>query len=83
MTTLAETFSRQGITLETVTAYVQHSIDGHGQEIWQQHLTEIEQRYQHAGNQAYVLYSQMLFRPLEGELQAAGLETSRELRADQ
>ncbi len=73
MTALAETFSRKGITLETVTTYVRNYIDAHGQEIWQQHLTEIEQRYQHAGNQAYGLYSQTLFRPLEEELRAAGL----------
>jgi len=73
MITLAETFSHKGITLETVTAYVRYYIDAHGQEVWQHHLTEIEQRYQQAGNQAYGLYSQTLFRPLEEELRAAGL----------
>src|SRR5260221_14619974 len=73
MVTLAETFSHKGITLETVTAYVRYYIDAHGQEVWQHHLTEIEQRYQQAGNKAYGLYSQTLFRPLEEELRAAGL----------
>jgi len=73
MTSLAETFLRKGQTVETVAAYVQQYLDEHGQAVWRDHLPEIEQQYQQSGNQAYGLYSQTLHRPLEEELQRAGL----------
>jgi len=73
MTTLAETFSRKGKMVETVATYVQQYVDAHRQDVWQQHLPEIEQVYQQAGDPAYGLYSRTLFRPLEEELKQTGL----------
>ena len=66
-TTLAETFSLQGQTVETVAVYVQQYLNEHGPVVWRDHLPEIEQKYQHSGNQAYGLYSQTLHQPLEPE----------------
>jgi hypothetical protein len=73
MTTLIETFSHKGQTVEAVAAYVQQYLDEHGETVWQDHLPQIEQKYQRSGNQAYGLYSQLLHHPLEEELRQAGL----------
>ena len=73
MTTLAETISLRGETVETVAAYVQQYLNEHGPAVWRDHLPEIEQKYQQSGNQAYGLYSQTLHRPLEEFLLQAGL----------
>src|SRR5260370_11016437 len=73
MTTLTETFSLKGKTIETVAAYSQQYLDEHWQAVWQHHLPEIEQVYKHSGDPAYGMYSRKLFRPLEDELQQAGL----------
>ncbi len=73
MTTLKEHLSHQGKTIETVAAYVQQYLDEHGPAVWEDHLPQIEQKYQRSGNQAYGLYSQTLHRPLDEELRQAGL----------
>ena len=73
MTTLAETFSLKGKTVETVATYVQQYLDEHAEAVWRDHLPQIEQHYQQSGNQAYGFYSQTLHRPLEEELRQAGL----------
>ena len=73
MTTLTETFSLKGKTIETVAAYSQQYLDEHWQAVWQHHLPEIEQVHKHSGDLAYGMYSRKLFRPLEDELQQAGL----------
>jgi hypothetical protein len=66
-------FPRKGKTIETVATYVQQSIDEHWRGVWEQHLPEIQQRYQHAGDPAYGLYDQTLFHPLQEELKRAGI----------
>lgn len=73
MTTFAETFSRKGKTLEMVVTYVQQYVNDHWQDVWHDHLPEIERVYHQAGDPAYGLYSRRLFGPLEQELRQAGL----------
>lgn len=73
MTTLTETFSLKGRTIETVATYVQQYIDDHWQQIMQRHRPVLEEIRARAGDPAYARYNQELFRPVYDELRQEGL----------
>lgn len=74
MTTLVETFARQGRTLEVAAAWVQQFIDEHYMQVWQDQQQGFEALFVRAGEPAYARYSQALFRPIIEELKQAGLD---------
>lgn len=73
MTTLVETFSLKGSTIEVTAAYVQQFVDEHYQQILQSHQQELEELFARVGEPVYARYSQLLFQPVTDELRQAGL----------
>ncbi len=73
MTTLAETFSLKGRTLEVVATYAQQYVDEHCQQVLQENRAALEEIYARLGDPAYASYSQALFRPLFDEIREAAL----------
>ena len=73
MTTLVETFSLKGRTIETTAAYVQQFVDEHYQQVLQHHRQELEELFARVSEPAYARYSQALFLPVSDELKQAGL----------
>lgn len=73
MKTLAEILTLKGRDLETVVDFIQQSVDEQWQQLWEQHLPQLEEVYRKSGDRAYAAFARILFGPIEQELRSEGL----------
>lgn len=70
---LAERLQQDGRTVHTVAAWIRSRLDEQWWNAWQQQQPELIEAWHRIGEPAYGLYNRELFRPVQRELEGAGL----------